>query len=200
MSETDKRGKFARSFIIGGLRMRRQKKMSSWVTTTMVALALFAIGAFSSRGFAQVKPGDFITPENATKVKDLVGPGVYYKVERGMSMKIVPTQRVDWPPPYKDATEKYSAQVRLSKDRRSTIGYVAGQPFPLIDPNDPDVAIKIAWNNVFRPITSDDYDLRFFECNAHYISRGKGTSLELDDTEVGHYAGYSEVGRTEVEP
>src|SRR5216683_4654734 len=96
------------------LRMRRQRKMSSWVSTTVVALALFAIGAFSSPGFAQVKPGDFITPENATKVKDLVGPGVYYKVERGMSMKIVPTQRVDWPPPYKDATEKYSAQVRLS--------------------------------------------------------------------------------------
>ncbi len=141
-----------------------------------------------------------ITAATAAKVKELVSPGIYLRVQGGMEMKIVPTQRVDWPPPYKDATEKYSAQVRLSKDRRSTIGYVAGQPFPLIDPNDPDVAVKIAWNNVFRPITSDDYDLRFFECNAHYISRGKGTSLELDDTEVGHYAGYSEVGRTEVEP
>ena len=60
--------------------------------------------------------------------------------------------RVDWPPPYKDATEKYSSQVQLSKDHRSLIGYVAGQPFPLIDANDPDVATKIVWNNVFRPI------------------------------------------------
>ncbi len=143
--------------------MRRQKKMSSWVSTTVVALALFAIGAFSSPSHAQVKPGDFITPENATKVKDLVGPGVYYKVERGMSMKIVPTQRVDWPPPYKDATEKYSAQVRLSQDKRSIVGFVAGQPFPLIDANDPEVAVKIVWNNVFRPITSDDYDLRYYD-------------------------------------
>src|SRR6266478_6828863 len=154
--------------IIGGLRMRRQKKMSSWVATTMVALALFAIGAFSSPGFAQVKPGDFITPENATKVKDLVGPGVYYKVERGMSMKIVPTQRVDWPPPYKYATEKYSAQVRLSQDKRSMVGYVSGQPFPLIDANDPEVANKIMWNNVFRPIGGDDYDLRFYDCESTY--------------------------------
>src|SRR6266851_1369458 len=117
---------------IGGSRMRRQKIKSSWITATMAALALFAIGAFSTAGYAQVKPGDFITPENATKVKDLVGPGVYYKVEHGMSMKIAPTQRVDWPPPYKDATEKYSAQVRLSQDKRSVVGYVAGQPFPLI--------------------------------------------------------------------
>src|SRR6266481_6801080 len=99
MFKRDKTRQFAPFYIIGGLRMRRQKTMSSWVKTTMVALALFAIGAFSSPGFAQVKPGDFITPENASKVKDLVGPGVYYKVERGMSMKIVPTQRVDWPPP-----------------------------------------------------------------------------------------------------
>jgi hypothetical protein len=29
---------------------------------------------------AQVKPGDFITPDNASKVKELVGPGVYYRV------------------------------------------------------------------------------------------------------------------------
>src|SRR6266849_8764085 len=122
MSEIDKRGKFARSSSLEALRMREQKKMSSWVSTTMVALALFAIGAFSTAGYAQVKPGDFITPENATKVKDLVGPGVYYKVEHGMSMKIAPTQRVDWPPPYKDATEKYSAQVRLTPDHRSVLG------------------------------------------------------------------------------
>ena len=58
-------------------------------------------------------------------------------------MKITPSERVDWPPPYKDATEKYSSQVRLSQDRRSVVGYVAGQPFPLIDANDPDVAVKV---------------------------------------------------------
>ena len=46
------------------------------------------------------------------------------------------------------------------------IGYVAGQPFPLIDANDPYVAEKIIWNNVFRPIQSDDYDLRYFDCTA----------------------------------
>ncbi len=98
--------------------MRRLKSSSFLVATTLATLVLLAISALSTPGYAQVKPGDFITPENATKVKDLVGPGVYYKVEHGMSMKIVPTERVDWPPPYKDATEKYSSQVRLSQDKR----------------------------------------------------------------------------------
>ena len=148
---------------------------------------------------AQVKAGDFITPENGSKVKDLVSPGVYYKVQRGMTMKIVPTERIDWPPPYKDATEKYSSQVRLSKDHRTVVGYVAGQPFPLIDANDPDAATKVVWNNVFRPITSDDYDLRYFDCDTVYTGYKK-PFFEVAYGQLGHYAGYNLVGRTEVDP
>ncbi|HEY2484921.1 MAG TPA: hypothetical protein VGI36_07215 [Candidatus Binataceae bacterium] len=37
---------------------------------------------------AQVKPGELITYENGAKIKDLVSPGTYYKVDHGMSMKI----------------------------------------------------------------------------------------------------------------
>src|ERR1700676_5592575 len=105
----------------------------------------------ASQARAQVKPGDQINPDQADKVKDLVSPGTLYKVRNGMSMKIVPTERMDWPPPFKEATEKYSGQCRLSSDHRSLLGYVAGQPFPLIDPNDPEAGIKIAWNNKYRP-------------------------------------------------
>ena len=98
----------------------------SWLSAgTVGVLATLALLVFSPRSYAEVKPGDMITPANATKVQDLLSPGVYYKVERGMTMKIVPTERVDWPPPYKDATEKYSGQVRLTDDHRSLVGYVA---------------------------------------------------------------------------
>src|SRR5207244_980992 len=128
------------------------------------SLAGLLLGVFvlTSPLRAEVKPGDVITPENATKVQDLVSPGAYVAVTKGMHMKIREPERVDWPGPYKDATEKYSGQVRLSPDHRSIVGYVAGQPFPLLDPNDPDIATKIVWNNNFRPITTDDFDLRFF--------------------------------------
>jgi len=161
--------------------------------------AIIASMLFGASAYAQVKPGDLVTAETAQKVKDLVPPGVYYKVEKGMSMKIVPAERCDWPPPYKDATEKYSAQVRLTDDHRSVLGYVAGQPFPLLDPNDPTVATKIIWNNVFRPITTDDYDLRFYDCDTAMQQRGPQTH-QVEYFQIGHYAGYSLVGRTEVEP
>ncbi len=171
--------------------------LSSLTMATAAALVLSALMSVPS--YAQVKPGDMIGADNAAKVQDLVSPGVFYKVSHGMQMKITPSQRVDWPPPYKDATEKYSAQVRLSQNHKSIVGYVAGQPFPLIDPNDPDVAEKVVWNNVFRPITTDDYDLRFYDCDSSFQKRGPQTQ-QIEYFQIGHYAGYDLVGRTEVEP
>src|SRR6202521_4165490 len=167
--------------------------------SAVLGALVLSVAMFAATSWAGVKPGDLITPQNATQVKDLVSPGVYYMVEHGMHMNGVPAERIDWPPPYKDATEKYSAQVRLSDDHRSLVGYVAGQPFPLIDTNDPHVATKIMWNNVFRPISTDDYDLRFFDCQIEYVNPGHEQRV-INDIQVGHYAGYDLVGRTEVEP
>jgi hypothetical protein len=128
-----------------------------------------------------------------------VSPGAFEAVSKGMEMNIVAPSRVDWPPPYQDATEKYSGQVRLGADNRDLLGYVAGQPFPILDPNDPTVATKIMWNQYFKPIASDDYDLRFFECQVAKQNPGADQTL-LQMTELGHLAGYSDIGRTEVDP
>ncbi len=177
----------------------RNFRLATARMAVVAAGVLLILGACSALAVAQVKPGDMITPESAAKVKDLVSPGVYYKVVHGMTMKIIPTQRVDWPPPYQEATEKYAAQVRLSSDHRSVVGYVAGQPFPMIDANDPYVATKIIWNNVFRPITTDDYDLRFYDCDSSYEKRGPQTQ-QIEYFQIGHYMGYDLVGRVEVEP
>ena len=86
-----------------------------------------------------------------------------------------------------------------SQDHRTVVGYVAGQPFPLIDANDPEVATKIMWNNVFKPITSDDYDLRYYDCDSAREG-GSKQGMQLEYFQIGHYAGYDLVGRTEVEP
>src|SRR5712671_5533053 len=164
------------------------------IFTTTILLAWPTAAAFGN-----VKPGDVITADNQAQIKDMVSPGVLYKIQNGMSLKIVPTERLDWPPPFREATEKYSGQVRLSRDRRSMVGYVAGQPFPLIDANDPDAATKIMWNNQFRPVLGDDYDLRFFECESNYNGRN-APHHPFFDVMLGHYAGYNMVNRTEVEP
>jgi hypothetical protein len=171
--------------------------MRGFAATTIVLLLATVVPP--SPALAQVKPGDTVTRANAAAVQSLVSPGTWYAVSRGMEMRIVPHTRIEWPPPYRVATEKYSGQVRLSTDRRSLEGYVAGQPFPLLDPNDPDVATKIMWNSGFRPIGTDDADLRYFECQVVTINPG-AAQTQLLNVLIGHLGVYAEIGRTEVEP
>ncbi|MGD9763156.1 MAG: DUF1329 domain-containing protein [Candidatus Binatia bacterium] len=119
---------------------------------------------------ATVQPGDVITKDSADKVADLVSPGVMWCLKRGMTMKIVPYKQIDWNPPYKAATEKYSAQVKLAPDGRSIEGHVAGLPFPKIDPSDPNVALKIMFNYEHKPFVTDDQDLRNFDADTGNVS------------------------------
>src|SRR5258708_7831506 len=159
--------------------------------------AFFVAGlAWLGAANAEVKPGDVITKDNAAKVIDLVSPGNYMLVQQGMEMKIVPSDKLEWPPPFKSATEKYSPQVQLNPDG-TLKGYVSGQPFPLLDPNDPQMATKVMWNFSFRPMYSDDIDMRFPEV-ASFDKHATGSPLSFYS--VGHFAFYNNIGRIEVPP
>jgi len=142
-----------------------------------------------------IKPGDVITPDNAALVKDLVSPGNFVLVKQGMRMTIVPTAILEWPPPYKSATEKYSAQVTLNP-KGELEHYLAGLPFPLIEPNDPQVATKVMWNFSFRPQYTDDVDLREVELASYSATSGE----PIEHFRIGHVSFYSYIGRTEVQP
>jgi hypothetical protein len=144
---------------------------------------------------APVKAGDEISPDNAALVQDLVSPGNYALVKQGMRMKIVPTERLEWPPPYKSATEKYASQVRLN-DKGELDGYLAGLPFSSIDPNDPQAATKAIWNFSYRPQYTDDVDLRGMEMDTYTAS----SAGPVEHFEVGHVSFYFNFGRTEVSP
>ena len=132
------------------------------------ALAILALGTAAAR--ADVQPGDVINKDNKDKVTDLVSPGVMWCIEHGMTMKIVPYKKIEWNPPYKEATEKYSGQVKLSADGRTIENHTAGLPFPNIDPNDPNVALKIMFNYEYKPYVTDDQDLRNFDADTGTVS------------------------------
>jgi hypothetical protein len=165
------------------------------MTSLILCLAMIAfLGVAAS---AQVKPGDVITRENAYKVSNLLSPGNQFLVRQGMTMNIIPTGQLDWPNPYKAATEKYSQQVRLSPG--GELGnYVAGLPFPLLDPNDPQVGLKIMWNFSYRPLYTDDIDIREAEVESRTADPAFSDSIERFT--AGHAALYSNINRTEVPP
>ena len=177
----------------------RQSRTSLAALVLIVDLIAIAMPAGSVTAEEPLKPGDVITANSALRVKDLLAPGTYWKVLHEMQLKIAPTERIDWPLPYREATEKYSAQVSLSADRRSLVGYVAGLPFTTIDPNDPAAGTKVMWNNAFRPMYTDDLDARFLEGEAVYEGVDRPHRV-IAYEEIGHYRAYNYVGRTEVDP
>src|SRR5512143_4136366 len=143
-------------------------------------LALMASALFHGAiAHADVAAGDVITGANVDKAKALISPGVEWIVKRGMKMKIIEPRKVEMPKAYKEATEKYSGQVKLGSDGLTLENYTAGQPFPNIDPNDPNVAIKIMWNYEYNFHITDDVDLREFDADTGPIGEsGAGMSVE----------------------
>jgi len=145
-----------------------------WVALVLGAATMLA----SPPTRADVQPGDVITKANAGNAKDLISPGVDWCLQHGMQMKIVPYKKVEWNKAYREATEKYSGQVKLAPDGRSLEGHVAGMPFPNVDVNDPQVALKLMWNYEYKPYITDDEDLRNFDADTGPISEGQPMQIE----------------------
>src|SRR5437868_14715950 len=127
--------------------------------TIRVLFAALAICTASGQVLADVKPGDVVTAANVDQAKDLISPGLEWCIRHGWPMRIAATKKIEWPKAYKEATEKYSSQVKLAADGLTLQNYVAGQPFPLLDTNDPQVATKIMWNYEHKFAITDDADL-----------------------------------------
>ena len=89
---------------------------------------------------ADVSPGQKFDASNVDQIKNLISPGLEWCIKWGFPITIAETKKVEWPQAYKEATEKYAPQVKLSKDGLTVENYVAGQPFPGVDKSDPRVA------------------------------------------------------------
>ncbi len=143
-----------------------------------VALAL-AVASVVPSASADVAPGDIITGSNIEKIKDLSSPGLMWIIKNGVTMKIVAPKKIALPPPYLQATEQYSGQVKLAADGQSIENWVAGAPFPTVDANDPEVARKVMYNYQARWGETDDLDLSNFDADTGTIGRdGDGMTVE----------------------
>jgi hypothetical protein len=146
----------------------------SWCVT--MALVLSALGASVH---ADVAPGDKINATNVATAKDLISPGLEWCIKRGFPITVGESKRVEWPKAYKEATEKYSPQVKLSADGLTVSNYVAGQPFPNLDPKDPQFALKIMWNYEYGFANGlDDTDLRNFDADTGTIPTAGPMTVE----------------------
>jgi hypothetical protein len=169
-----------------------------YVTTRLLALWI-ALAALAGPLHADVVPGDVITAENVDKVKDLVSPGLEWCIRRGWPITIIESKRIEWPRAYREATERYAGQVRLASDGLRMENYVAGQPFPFIDPKDPQVAIKIMYNYDYNFFATDDVDLRNFDGDTGTITAHGPMTVERHFL-IDHFRRLFWTGRLYVDP
>jgi len=102
-----------------------------------------------------LKPGEVIGTDNWQKIQGMVGESFLNRVKAGHKIQIKEPKVYRPLKEYVDATEKYSGKVGLGANGE-LLNYVAGQPFPKFDPNDPQVGQKLAWNFFYRWL-GDDY-------------------------------------------
>ncbi len=113
--------------------------------------------------------GTVVDAASAERFASYLGPSIRWALARGLRMHVVAARPIPLEPARLAATERYSAQVRLAPSKLELENYVAGLPFPLVDDNDPDVAVKLMFNYENR-IVVDDLDVRNFDCDTGSLS------------------------------
>jgi hypothetical protein len=114
--------------------------------------------------------GTLIDRSNLETYVDFLGPSLEWIVERGAVIKVGPYKKVDYPPRFAEATEKYSGQVELAPDATHLRNHVAGLPFSTVDPSDPHAGAKHMFN-FNAAIAVDDLDLRNFDCDTGALGK-----------------------------
>jgi len=134
-------------------------------STSNLAAAAFVLVSFAGAAVADVSPGDVITAANRERVRGLIPDEIYRLVVESyadLHMTIVPTEDYPVHPKYVEATVKYACQAGLD-EHGQIVNYTAGQPFPYskwaveatghacdLTPEDPQFALKLAWNVNYR--------------------------------------------------
>ncbi len=145
---------------------------------TICALLILATGPGSLAAGENPAPGTVIDNTNAGEFAQFLSGAMLYAVRYGLSLKIVATRRIEWPSAYQQATEQHASKVTL--DRNDFIrNYVAGLPFPNINPNDPKAGVKIAYNWRWGPFVPDQFSATNLASRTYILAPG-GFSFASD--------------------
>ena len=166
----------------------------------LLAAALGAIATGTAMAATeQLTPGTVLTKAEIAQAKPWLSPGVEWCLRNGMKIEVGATEPVHPPREYLEATEKYASQTRLSADGRSVENYVAGLPFPIIDPNDAQAGSKVMWNFEYSWFYTDDVSLDNFAATTGAVDEHGAVSLERLIV-MSHYKRLKYTGRLFVDP
>jgi Protein of unknown function (DUF1329) len=125
-------------------------------------------------------PGTIISAANMDRYKRYLPEAAGFALKHGFTIRILPSRRLEWSAGFQRATEKYSPQVGLDGQNHLK-NYIAGMPFPLIDPTDPAAAVKIAYNWHMGPFMPDDFSLAPWSSNGYAADPGNAAHIIAND-------------------
>ncbi|HEY6417820.1 MAG TPA: DUF1329 domain-containing protein [Candidatus Binataceae bacterium] len=126
--------------------------------------------------------GTVIDSANVDGFAAVIPGALQFAIRHGLSITVVPTQRIDWPAGYQHDTEKYSGQVTLD-DNDTIHNFVSGLPFPMIDSADPKAAVKVAYNWRWGPFIPAEATLVATEkTSAYSLSSANPANLIADNS------------------
>jgi hypothetical protein len=176
--------------------MTMRNKVMKKAALMGICLAVFCVWFICDCGLssAEPKPGDVYDKSNWQEVAEYVAPAIVEMLKtQGLVIHVGPSKDYPLSKAYLEATEKYKGTVKVDKDG-SLINFKAGQPFVDIDiENDPDAAIKLAWNMEVRSQPEQRYYHKF---NFVWINKNG----EIERTATGRDRKLYYVGRVVNEP
>ncbi len=127
-------------------------------------------------------PGTVIDRGNLAQFSGMVPSAMAFAIDNGLAARVVAARPIAWPRAYQDATEHYSAQVRLDS-QGAMQNYVAGLPFPIIDSADPNAAVKIAYDWHWGPFIPSELRLSAMQkTRAWVVNSSAPGALTEDDS------------------
>jgi hypothetical protein len=158
-------------------------KRLMFIATALLAFTLAGdragTGLAGSAAIGSLAPGTVIDADNVQRFTQFLNPGMVFAIDHGLKIKVMPTEPVDWPQQYQQATEQHAAQVSLDQTD-SLQNYVAGLPFPLISGGDLKAGVKIAYNWRWGPYIPDQVSFSNLASRTYAFSAGDPLSFRLD--------------------
>lgn len=111
-----------------------------------VVQAMFSPYAAGKPTASGLTPGTTIAKDSWEVAKDYLPPEILERIQQGeFSFSVQETTDLPVSEAYIEATKQHADQVRIGESGELE-GYVAGLPFPVLDPQDPRAGLKAAWN------------------------------------------------------
>ena len=124
---------------------------AAWAEMSATAIqAMFHPYANGKPSVEGLAPGTKISQDSWQAAQDYLPTEILDKIKAGeLAFEVQETTDLPVSDAYIAATQEHSEKVQLGADGELG-GYVAGMPFPVLDPADPQAGLKAAWNYRYR--------------------------------------------------